>query len=122
MGVQASMSFRTDNITDTLDRLEVASPSRKWKCKRDGDVAQLNAGSQTKMRLLGGITIADKDYPKSAIITGWVDDEGESGVITIEAKPAAGVDNAGGRLAVTGRWETALDTWVKEIAQAMGAP
>jgi hypothetical protein len=108
VGANANFEFRTDDITAALDRLEVASPSRKWKCKRNDDVAIVSEGSQTKMRIIGGVMISDRDFPKTAVITGLVDGDGEAGAITIEAKPAAGVDNAGGRLAVADGWESAF--------------
>jgi len=119
MGVSASFRFRTDDITKSLDLLESVSGSRRWKCKRDGDVAIVSEGSQTKMRLLGGMMVSDRDFPKTAVVTGLVDGDGEAGAITIEAKPSAGADNLGGRLGITARWDQALRSWAGELARAM---
>jgi hypothetical protein len=124
MGVSATFRFRTDDVTRTLDLLESASATRGWKCKRSDDVATVSEGSQMRMRIFGGVTLADRDLPKTAVVTGMVDGDGEAGVITIEARPSAGVDNAGGRLAIQGKWENALRFWAGELAREMnmGAP
>jgi len=124
MGVSATFRFRTENVTRTFDLLESASTARRWKCKRIDDVATVSEGSQMKMRIRGGLDLADKDLPKTAVVTGMVDGDGEAGVITIEARPSAGVDNVGGRLGIQSKWENALTAWTGELASAMnmGAP
>jgi hypothetical protein len=121
MGVSVSYRFHTDDITEALDLLDIAASGRRWRCRRDGDVSTVSEGTQTKMRILGGGLIKDNDFPKTAVITGMVDGDGEAGTITIQAGPSAGVDTVGAKVMIPGRWESALHTWVAELVEAMGA-